>query len=610
MPSHIHDLIVARLTRRGLLKGAAATGAITIGGACTAQAEQADAFTEVVQGYDGAVHWPHQTHTLDLIVSWGDPLWSNAPAWEKGKTTSAGQALQFGDSNDFIAFMPLPKGSQSSDHGLLAVNHEFTRAATMFVDHDDPMEPDRVRAEMMGHGMSVVEVKRTEAGWGLIVDGTFNRRITLESPMTLTGPVAGHPRVQTPADPSGRVVLGTMANCAGGITPWGTALSGEENINLYWTGSAENAGAERAGYAAMGVGDRQVWHFSVVDPRFDLDHAPCEPNRFGWIVELDPYDLNSVPKKRTAMGRFFHEGAEVVLDGGGHVVVYMGDDTADEHLYRFVSESQFQKDQPDSNRDLLESGTLSVAVFSETDLRWVPLRHEGVLAEHFDSLADILIDTRMAAKLVGATPMDRPERVAVHPKSGRVAVMLTKNKKRTVPGPGNPRAGNLWGQILEIDPGAGGHTSERMTWTIMLEAGPREKAQVAPAPASTTKDGMMSCPDNCIYDRDGRLWVTSDGAPGAHIRMGNPPLADGLYVVDAEGAERGRSRLFLRACIGAELTGPCFTPDNSTLFVSVQHPGRAKSGEHMTSWPGPLDPAIPARSTVVALRRKRGGPIL
>ena len=615
MKPHINELIATRLSRRSLLK---ATSAAALVGCSGGKAEPAKKppppgdvdFKEISTGYDGQVHWPTDTHACDLVVSWGDPLFTGAPDWEGGQTTAGAQALQFGDSNDFIAYSPLPKGTQASDHGVLTVNHEFTRGETMFVGHDNPRDVDRVRAEMAGHGMSVVEVQRTDAGWGIVVGGALNRRITLDTPFKLSGPVAGHRRVRTSADPAGATVLGTMANCAGGVTPWGTVLSGEENIHVYWSGDVDETGLEAQSHRAMSLGGRQVWHFAEVDRRFDLAHSPNEPNRFGWVVEVDPYDSESVPKKRTALGRFFHEGAEVVLDASGRVVVYMGDDSSDEHLYRFVSDGKYSPEDPSQNRDLLDTGVLYVAVFDADGLRWVALQHEGKLADRFESLADILIDTRTAAKVVGATPMDRPERIAVSPKTGLVYVMLTKNPRRTVADGPNPRAGNLWGQILEIDPGPGGHASLEMTWAVMLEGGPPATASSAPAHQETTTDGLMACPDNCAFDHDGRLWVTTDGNPGAHRKSGGSAMADGLYVVDTEGALRGRSRLFFRACVGAEVTGPCFTPDSSTLFLSVQHPGRGKDGDPETSWPAETDPAVPARSTIVALRKQGNGPIL
>jgi len=613
MMKHMHELIASRLTRRGVLKGTSgitASAVLGISAISRAETEDAGEFEEVEKGYDPHIHWPHATHECDLVLSWGDPIHPHAPAWEEGRTTAEAQALQFGDSCDFIAFMPLPMGSQNSHHGLLVVNHEFTRAATMFPKESDPKDPERIKAEMNGVGMSVVEVLLTDSGWAPVLESKYNRRLTASTPFGVVGPASGHARMQTKADPAGTEALGTLANCAGGTTPWNTVLSGEENINVFWTGKTEKGDPQETSRSAMGVGLRQVWHFSEIDERFDLQASPNEPNRFGWIIELDPYEPQSKPRKLTALGRFCHEGAEVVLDGTGHVVAYMGDDTADEHLYRFVSEGKFDPARPESNRDLLSTGTLSVAVFDETGVTWAPLRHEGVLAEKFTSLADILIDTRIAAKWVGATPMDRPERVAVSPTTNRVYVMLTKNPERKTPEGPNARTENYWGQILEIIPGAKGHTAARMEWTILLEGGGAKATEEGRVHPRTTVNGIFSCPDNAIFDKQGRLWVTTDGNAGAHYKLNGTPSADGVYLVDTDGPMRARSRLFFRGCAGSEITGPCFTPDNGTLFLSVQHPGRSKDENFGTNWPASQGSGLPPRSTVVALRRKNGGPLI
>ena len=607
MTTHIHELIQTRLTRRSVIGGVSATA--LLGPTRLSAAPPLEEFDEVSAGMDGQVHWPARTHECDLVIAWGDPIDSGAPEWEQGQTTPGAQARQFGDSCDFIAYSPLPKGTDSCVHGLLTVNHEFTRADTMFVGHSDPTDPDRVATEMAGHGMSVVAVRRTEAGWAPDLANPLNRRITLSTPFEIVGPARGSDRMKTPKDPTGTLALGTLANCAGGFTPWGTVLSGEENIHVHWTPGGPKDHPESDSRAAMKIGRRQYWHFSVVDDRFDLAVAPTEPNRFGWVVEVDPYDPDAMPRKLTALGRFFHEGAEVAVDPSGHVVAYMGDDTADEHLYRFVSTGKMTDDEA-KNRDLLVDGTLYVARFDPEGLTWIPLVHEGVLAERFDSLADILIDTRIAAKVVGGTPMDRPERIAVHPKTGNVYVMLTKNPDRKDADGPNPRAANVWGQILEIVPGDGGHVAERMNWAVLLEGGPPESATIAPAHSSTTADGYLACPDNCAFDHSGRLWVTTDGNPSATADREGGAVADGLYVVDTDGPSRGRSRLFFRACVGAELTGPCFTPDNTTLFLAVQHPGRTKDGEGGTSWPAAPGSKVPPRSAVVALTRKGGGTLL
>jgi len=623
MADHLNKVLELRMTRRGVVSGGASMAVSTAMGCSAAVVEPApeaipepigaptSGFKEVRAGYDAGIHWPQDTHACDLVVSWGDPILPGAPEWEGGRTTAAAQAQQFGDANDFLAFMPLPKGSKNSGHGLLVANHEFTFPATMFLGHEGPLGVDQIRAEMVGHGMSVVEVKRTDSGWAVVADSKYNRRITLHTPFQITGPAAGSARLQTPEDVEGKRVLGTLANCAGGVTPWGTVLSGEENVHVYWSGDpqAGTSAQQQRSFGSMGIGEMELYKFARVDPRFDLKACPNESNRFGWVVEVDPYDPSSTPKKHTALGRFCHEGAEVVVDPvSQRVVVYMGDDTADECLYRFVSTGKFETGLGAANSRLLEEGTLAVAQFDSDGMRWIPLA-PGVGGEP-TGLTDVLIDTRLAAEAAGGTPMDRPERIAVHPQSGDVYVMLTKNPGREQAMAANSRTHNLWGQVLVLHPGADGHVSDQMKWSILLEGGPESVANVAPAPKSTTEDGRLSCPDNCAFDQQGRLWVTTDGNPSSRRKMGKAPQADGLYVVQTAGPHKGHSQLFFRACVGAELTGPCFTPDNSTLFISVQHPGRGRDGDPSTSWPSRLGDGVPPRSSVVALRNKTPGPII
>lgn len=623
MAEHLNQILNLRMTRRGVVSGGVSLAASTALG-CSPITKAPDlvsnvetstpptsGFEEVRQGYDGGVHWPQDTHVCDLVVSWGDPILPGAPSWERGRTTATAQTQQFGDANDFLAFLPLPKGSKNSDHGLLVANHEFTSPRTMFVGHEGPLSADQIRTEMVGHGMSVVEVKRTDVGWGVVTDSTYNRRITLHTPFDFTGPAAGSERLRTAGDTEGKRVLGTMANCAGGVTPWGTVLSGEENVQVYWSGDPKSGTTEQQqrSFGSMGIGESVLYKFADVDSRFDLKENPNEPNRFGWVVEVDPYDPTSTPKKHTALGRFFHEGAEVLVDPvTQRVVVYMGDDTADECLYRFVSAGKFDPNEAESNGRLLEDGTLAVAEFSPDGMRWNPLK--PAVGGGAAALSDVLIDTRLAALAAGGTPMDRPERIAIHPQSGDVYVMLTKNPAREQAMPANARSHNLWGQILVLHTGVDGHLGSEMKWSILLEGGPTSEASVAPAPANTTEDGQLSCPDNCTFDKEGRLWVTTDGNPGTRRKMGLGPQADGLYVVQTQGPHKGHSRMFFRACVGAELTGPCFTPDNSTLFLSVQHPGRGREGDPPTCWPAGLDDGVPPRSSVVALRNKHGGPVI
>ncbi len=613
MSRHIAELIEARMSRREVLGGLSGTTALlTIG--CVPKVpthDPVDPFIELKAGLDGQAHWPKETHNCQVVISWGDPIFPRAPDWQPGQVRALHQAQQFGDGNDFIAYMPLERGSNNSNHGLLCVNHEFTSRISMFPDNPKPSYSWVAEAELMAHGHSIVEVLRTDGEWQIQRQSQYNRRLTPRTPMTITGPAAGHPRMKTSEDPTGAEVHGTIANCSGGVTPWHTVLSGEENIHLYFRGVPEDAGTEADNHRDMGVGVIQPWRFDVLHDRWILAKAPNEPNRFGWIVQIDPYDPHSKPTKHTALGRFAHEGAEVIVDPSGRIVVLMGDDTADQFVYRYVSDGVWDPNNPATAAELLDKGTLYVARFDDEGLDWLPLTLEGVLAEHFSTMGDLLIETRRAARLMEATPMDRPERVATHPNSGEIYVMLTKNPDRKSSGPASPKAKNLFGHILVMTPPDNDYLQSRWTWSFLLEGGPAGTERAFPPHELTTQNGMLSCPDNCCFDQAGRLYVTTDGATSAMRRAGMEPVSDGMFVVETEGPQRGRCRLFFRAPIGAELTGPCFTPDESTLFLSVQHPGKwPKDDGPDCHWPAADDSDLPPRASVVALTKQGGGKLI
>ncbi|MEY2785127.1 MAG: hypothetical protein RL277_1337 [Planctomycetota bacterium] len=544
-----------------------------------------------------------------VLLAAGDPLLPKAPAYRAGVADAAAQAMQFGTHNDFIAFLPLPRGSRSSDHGLLCVNHEYSDLAMLFPRPEGACDKDNATREEIQHelaaqGHSVVEIRRVEGSWQVVRESPRNRRLTALTPMRFSGPVAGHERLRTKADPEGRRVLGTFDCCSGGTTPWGTVLIGEENVNKRFQGEPVE-GPEKRNHKRMDCGSELEYGWHRFHERFQLAKEPREPNRYGWVVEFDPYDPQSVPIKRTALGRFKHEGATTTLDASGRVVVYMGDDDEFEFLYRFVSRESYDANQPERNARLLDEGTLSVARFeADGSVRWLRLVHGTApldAAGGFASQADVLIEARSAATLLGATPMDRPEDVEAHPTTGRVYVMLTNNRLREQPNAANPRVRNLHGHVLELIPptsatGGHAHDADVFRWEILLQGGPPESGREA---------GLwLSCPDNCTFDPSGRLWISTDG-------MARNEFCDGLFAVELTGEQRGTPRLFFRAPIGAEVCGPCFTPDGSTLFLSVQHPGDSDAkgsfkGIHYSNPPTrfpDFDPAIPPRSSVIAIQR-------
>jgi secreted PhoX family phosphatase len=634
----IGELIEQRFPRRAALFASVAAAALAgAGGTAAAQGRPAGPHDvgNTPNGGPSSFTFPelrHQLaqrdavaegHEIQTVIRWGDPILPDAPEFAPRAQTAAAQAGQFGYNCDYLDFFPLPKGSKASDRGLLVVNHEYASTSLMFPGVGSGRQArlrvteEQARIEMMAHGGAVVEVRRGADGvWGHVKDSPLNRRITLSTPMRISGPAAGDPRMRTNADPTGTRVLGMMNNCAGGNTPWGTVLTAEENTNFYFGGQSAEGGPQAAHYKRYGIVKDSLYTWGRVDPRFDLDKEPNEPNRFGWIVEFDPYDPNSVPVKRTALGRFKHEGATHAVSRDGRVAFYSGDDERFEYLYKFVTARPWNPQDPAANRDLLDDGTLYVARFeADGTMRWLPLVHgQGPLtpANGFASQADVVIEARRAADLLGATPMDRPEDVETNPASGRVYVMLTNNTRRTADrvNPANPRPNNAHGHVVEIiPPGAGtgqvDHAATEARWGIFLAGGKPGIDPGAQYHRATSDQGWLSCPDNCAFDSKGRIWISTDGAPEA------AGVADGLYAADTAGRGRALTRLFYQAPTGAEVCGPCFTPDDTTLFLAIQHPGEDPGStfdQPSTRWPDFAE-GMPPRPSVIAIVKTGGGPV-
>lgn len=620
-------VIIARaLSRRGVLGGIAAAGvtaaAAPFASALARAAEPAAlTFSALAHGLDERAHVA-PGYRIQVLIRWGDPVLPGAPAFDVDNQSAAAQIGQFGYNCDFVAFLPLPLGSQTSDHGLLCVNHEYTNPYLMFPDASRAklmafgLDRARTDIELAAHGHSVIEIRRRGRRWEVVAKSRYNRRISaLHSEIELGGPAAGHRRMQTGADGTGRRVQGTLNNCAGGTTPWGTVLIAEENFHIYFRGNPAWS-AEARNHVRYGIrGSAHYPWWGRHHRRFDVAKEPNEPNRFGWVVELDPYDPAARAIKRTALGRFKHEAATTAVNVDGRLVVYSGDDENFEYLYRFVSRRTVDPGDRGANRDLLDEGALSVARFSAAGtLAWLPLEFgKGPLtpANGFHGQADVLIETRRAADLMGATPMDRPEDVETNPVSGRVYVVLTNNRKRGAArtDAANPRGPNRDGHILElIPPGGRGaradHAAGRFRWEIFLLAGdPADAAGGARYHPDLPADGWFSSPDNLAFDRHGRMWIATDGSP----KRG---FADGIYGTETEGPLRALTRQLFRVPRGAEVTGPAFTPDGTTLFAAVQHPGEDSSGfdAPTTRWPD-FDPTLPPRPSVVAIRRADGGEI-
>ena len=628
------EIIGKRFSRRGFLQGSLAVSAIaaTVGPVALMSADKARAaggsafsFTEVEAGVD-ATHHVAEGYDADILLRWGDAIFADSPEFDPTKQTAAAQERQFGYNNDYVGFIPL---EGSAEHGLLVVNHEYTNPHLMFpglvtiVDgkiEQGKLSREQVDVEMAAHGGTIVEIRKVDGKWQVVPDGKLNRRITASTEMQLTGPVAGHDRVKTSADVTGVKVIGTLNNCAGGVTPWGTYIMAEENFHGYFSGELPAGHAEAANYKRYGVPDSGYDWANFYD-RFDLSKEPNEPNRFGWIVEVDVMDPNSVPKKRTALGRTKHEGAESIVAANGKVVFYLGDDERFDYVYKFVTDGTYNPGDRAANMDLLDAGTLYVARFDEDGtMQWLPLVHgDGPLtAENaFNSQADVLIETRRAADLLGATKMDRPEDVQPNGVNGKVYVMLTNNSKRKADqvDAANPRAENAFGHIIEIAENGGDFTATSGKWEVLLKCGDPSVAEVgATFSTETTKNGWFGMPDNCAVDAAGRLWVSTDG--NSNKATGR---TDGLWAVDTEGDARATSKLFFRVPVGAEMCGPLFTPDDETAFVAVQHPGdggedwdghgRPSYYEDLsTRWPDFKDD-MPVRPAVVAITKVGGGKI-
>jgi len=614
------EIVAARLSRRHVIQGAAAVATASFASGYPVWAAKADMpqstfdFVEIEAGQD-QTHHVAAGHEVEVLLRWGDPLFPDAAPFDPEHQTPDRQRRQFGYNSDFVGYLPI---DGSSEHGLLVVNHEYTNKELMFrgigLKDFDKMTREHVDVEMAAHGGSVVEIERRDGTWAPVLTSRYNRRITAETPIEISGPAAGHDRLKTSADPAGRHVRGMINNCAGGVTPWGTWLSCEENFNGYFLGKLPQGHRESGNYKRYGVGNT-AYAWGRFHDRFDLAKEPNEANRFGWVVEIDPFDPDSTPRKRTALGRTKHEGAAGILARDGRYVIYLGDDERFDYVYKFVTADPVNSTDRATNRDLLDRGTLYVARYdADGKGAWLPLVHgEGplVAANGFLSQADVLIETRRAADLLGATRMDRPEDVEADPISGRVYVMLTNNTKRQPDqvDAANPRANNSFGHIIEMTPDAGDHAGLSFSWDILLRCGDPSRQEVgATFSAETTRNGWFGMPDNCAIDGRGRLWVATDGNS-----LPATGRADGIWAIETSGDARGTSKHFFRVPAGAEMCGPFFTPNDESFFLAVQHPGESEDDtasydSPATRWPDFKD-NMPPRPSVLVVTRRGGGKI-
>ncbi|AHY45459.1 putative phosphatase [Rubrobacter radiotolerans] len=503
---------------------------------------------------------------------------------------SLGDGMSFGDHNDYLAYLPIdaPEGGASSTDGLLWVNHEYLNPL-FFSDYDDPFgasktekTKEQIDREKGAVGGAVVRVRREESGWTFVEGDGYNRRIDATTPMDLTGPARGSEAVMGATE-----VTGSLANCGGGLTPWNTVLSCEENFQDYYGQFTGEDGEPRFGTTE----EPEDFDIAATYRWLDDPENAQPPEHYGWVFEVDPFDPASKPRKHSWLGRLRHENAAVTLAPDGRVVVYTGHDEVDQCIYKFVSSGKFEPGARESNLDLLTDGMLYVADFSTGTWNALDFEANPVFRDNgFADQGDVLTRVYEAAALPAdpsdddsqplGTPMDRCEDIEVHPETGQVYCALTNNEAH----------GNFYGQIIRMTEENNDPTAGKFTFEVFAAGGPQTG---------------FAAPDNLMFDAQNNLWVVTD--------MSSSAMNEGIYTsfrnngafmlpTDVDGGiSAGEVFQFASAPVAAELTGPALTPDGQTLFLAVQHPGEtSKSRDEPTStWPG--GPGTAPRSSVVAI---------
>jgi secreted PhoX family phosphatase len=645
------DLAAAQPGRRDVLRGGIAAamtamfgGAMIAGGAREARANSLIGFQAVpVSSVDTFVVPPG--YKAQPFIPWGTPLLDGAPAWSTGNT-GADQAKQIGSHHDGMHYFPIEGRSPyegSSEDGLLVLNHEYVESRLMHsglakteIGADQApagaRKADEVLKEINAHGVSIARIRKQASGDWAVVPDPRNRRVTGQTPMEIAGPVRGSDLVKTKYSPDGTRTRGTLNNCAHGVTPWNTYMTAEEN----WAGYFRNGDQadqkpslprEQARYGVPTGGSRYRWEAAEGGAdefvRFDAskkgagpaDDYRNEPNAFGWMVEIDPFNPSSTPVKRTALGRFAHEGVVFAPARAGRpVVCYSGDDARFEYIYKFVSARPY--DAATANGSLLDDGVLYVAKFNDDGSgRWLPLVFgQGPLtpASGFASQADVLVNTRLAADTVGATKMDRPEWGAVDPRTGAVYFTLTNNSQRTQSQVDrvNPRARNEFGQIVRWAEAGGDHAALSFAWDLFIVAGDKTTSRDSNG-KGLGDASIFGSPDGLWFDPQGRLWIQTDIGESEQLRGANAPFGNNAML--AADPQTGEIRRFLTGPVGQEITGVITTPDGRTMFVNVQHPGATTpakdfaEGKNASRWPegGSSYP----RSATVIITKLDGGVI-
>ncbi len=600
------EVLTRRIHRRSLLKGSALAPLFCLGAVSNLRGQttsSALSFATIEGSADDEIAVP-DGYKWAPLAAWGDPLMPGAPAFDPNNLDPAAQRQQVGYNCDFVAWFDYIHGS-----GIVGLNHEYTNPDLMFPNYSaDATTQQQVDYEIATHGVSLFLAVRRSGSEGpsyeLYRGSAFNRRIHGETPIMLSGPVAGNPLLVTNSDQSGRMVNGTFNNCGGGVTPWGTYLTAEENFDQYFANnngvSHELAKTANGRFGVRDEGGRRPWW--RFHRRFDLNYEPNEINKFGWVVEIDPYSPTWMPRKRTAIGRFKHEAAATTLSADRKAVVYSGDDARFEYVYKFVSDGVYDEGDRASARNLLDSGTLYVAKFNDDGTgEWMPLVYENGpinASNGFTSQADVLLFARQAADLLGATQMDRPEDIEINPLTGKVYVALTNNTRRTAEAvdSANPRGPNPMGHIVEIEEHGGDNGATSFSWEIFMLCGdPSDASQGAFfAGFDMAKVSKVANPDNLAFDQFGNLIISTDGQPRT---LG---INDGIFFVPTEGPERGYNRQIFSGVVGAECASVILNSAQDLMMVSIQHPGEGGTREERVStFGGP----VVNKPTLVAVTR-------
>ncbi len=644
----MYDVIEARASRRGFLVGglaAIATGVFGAGlsgraaMASTTAASGLLGFTPVALSTEDKVVVP-DGYNVQVLVPWGTPITGDMPAFVPGGNTGAEQGMQVGMHHDGMHFYPI---DGSSTDGLLVFNHEYieprflhaAKWAGQALDGDmvvfaadGSRDADEVLKEMNAHGCSVVRIQRGADGQWSVAADPMNRRITALSEIAMAGPAAGSAHLITKFSPDGTKTRGTLNNCAYGATPWDTYMAAEENWAGYFINTDAEMAREHKRYGVSNEESRYGWEKTAGGAddaaRFNatatgasaVEDYRNEPNTFGWMVEFNPFDAASVPVKRTALGRFAHEGVVFApAVAGKPVVCYSGDDSRFEYIYKFVSTGAYEAGV--TNGDILNDGTLYVARFDEDGTgEWLALApgQNGLTPQNgFADLADILVNTRAAADQAGATKMDRPEWGTVDPATGEVYFTLTNNNRRdmTQIDAVNPRAENNFGQIVRWKYEGADHAATKFAWELFVIAG-NKRQSLTFKDAALTDDNTFACPDGIWCDQNSRLWIQTDMGDIGPDQEG--PLKEfGMNAMLAADPATGEIRRFLTGPWGQEITGVILTPDGTTMFVNVQHPGAYASdadfaaGKFGSGFPD-YNGTVP-RSATLVITREDGGVI-